>query len=190
MDNGFFGAIFPRLQSCLRRHCNKKLTENYELTQWRRGSRVVVAPWLEASVQLVLDDQDAVQVSVRGDGGGEDIAKKCFFFLEEILGVVDQVRERFCRTIAETLELISPQVLQEMSPGLSVEKRVLANLEDNEGSNLLNSSSHSASEVIAAFMDKGFQGSQAGEKTLLDLVCFGSNEVMRIIISTCKQRPL
>ena len=38
------------------------------------------------------DEEDAVEVRVRG--GSAEAAKRCFFFLEEILGVIDQVMEK------------------------------------------------------------------------------------------------
>ncbi len=103
---GLFRVMFPRLQSCLRRHANRKSEEQgYELYQWCGGSKLCCGAGgggghggdeedssvMEAMITLREEEgqrRDCVEVKVRG---GKEDAKKCFFFLEEILGVVDQV---------------------------------------------------------------------------------------------------
>ena len=101
-----FGVMFPRVQSFLRRHANRKSVEeeetnedsSYDLLQWRGGSKVSAycgstGALMEAIVTL-KEEEDAVEVKVRG--ASADAAKRCFFFLEEILGVIDQVWQVPC----------------------------------------------------------------------------------------------
>ncbi len=85
-----FSVMFPRFQALLRRHCNAKGDLAYDLSQWLRGSRITCYSQgeVEALVRLEEADQDAFEIRVRG---GRVDARSCFFLLEEVLGVVDQV---------------------------------------------------------------------------------------------------
>jgi hypothetical protein len=62
------------------------------LYQWKGGSRMVCGP-LEGVMQLISDPAGAakttsIEVKVRGP---RDTNRACFFFLEELLGIIDQV---------------------------------------------------------------------------------------------------
>jgi hypothetical protein len=58
------------------------------LFQWKGGSRMLCGP-LEGMIELVNQHQTSIEVKVRGP---RDTNKTCFFFLEEILGIIDQVQ--------------------------------------------------------------------------------------------------
>lgn len=78
-----------------------------DLFQWLRGSKLV-SGLLEAMVTLEqVNGVDCIEVKVRGPHNSQPL---CFFLLEELLTIIDQV-------------------LLEMSPGLSVEKHVLSCLD-------------------------------------------------------------
>ena len=55
--------------------------------------------------------------------GPTEAAKAAFFFLEEILGIIDQVF--FLHKIFDQSRLMT-QVLVEMSPGLPIDKHILS----------------------------------------------------------------
>ncbi len=119
---------------------------------------ITLKPSLSSSSSSL--EEDCVEVKVRGR---REDAKRCFFFLEEILGVVDQV-------------------LLEMSPGLAVDKQVLSTRD------LLTHCDfpriYGSSEVVRTLMDaEGFAAAKIGgedsgqSESILDLLCFGSSEV-------------
>lgn len=93
-------AIYPRLQTRLRRHVNRKTEkiqnedENLELElfQCLRASRFSIEGVAEAVIELDSKDDDNVALLVRIRGKRE-AAKQCFLLLEEVLGVIDQVTE-------------------------------------------------------------------------------------------------
>ena len=49
---------------------------------------------------VTLEEDDSIAVKVRGPANNE---KECFFFLEEILGCVDQVRRRIFQSFTIVL---------------------------------------------------------------------------------------
>jgi hypothetical protein len=60
------------------------------LNQWKGGSRMLCGP-LEGVMELISDTltgATSIEVRVRGPRGTN---KACFFFMEELLGIVDQV---------------------------------------------------------------------------------------------------
>ena len=77
---------------CSRRCYSRKSETECDLFQWRGGSKFCLTN-VESLVTLksdVIDGEssDVIEVKVRGAAKME---KECFFFLEEILGVIDQV---------------------------------------------------------------------------------------------------
>lgn len=78
--------IFPRIQSCLRKHVNRKSAPDSRLMQYMSTS-IHSVDSMEALVQI--ERAADISVQVRGPKAAD---KKCFFMLEEVLGVIDQVR--------------------------------------------------------------------------------------------------
>ena len=81
----FLWIMFPRVQTQLRNHCQKKCEAETDLYQWFRGSKYCLAT---VEALITLGEEDSMVVKVRGPKGHE---KECFFFFEEILGCIDQV---------------------------------------------------------------------------------------------------
>ena len=78
--------IFSRVQSCLRKHVNRKTAPESRLRQFMSTSIHSVGNSTEVIVQM--ERASDVSVQVRGPRS-ED--RQCFFLLEEVLGVIDQV---------------------------------------------------------------------------------------------------
>ena len=86
--------IFSRVQSCLRKHVNRKTAPESRLRQFMSTSIHSVGSSTEVIIQM--ERASDVSVQVRGPRS-ED--RQCFFLLEEVLGVIDQVwfwLNRFC----------------------------------------------------------------------------------------------
>lgn len=81
-----------------RRYFGRKCETDCDLFQWRGGSKYCLAN-VESLISLksdviginndVTQNCDVIEVKVRG---ALNMEKECFFFLEEILGVIDQVK--------------------------------------------------------------------------------------------------
>lgn len=86
--------LFPRIQSYMRKHANRRqsavdgadLEEETDLYQWRHGSKYCLG---DLEGMMTLDEvTDSIEVKVRGK---KEDQRRCFLFLEEILGIIDQV---------------------------------------------------------------------------------------------------
>ena len=77
--------MLPRIQAQLRRQFVMRNEPNTDLLQWSKGSKYFIG---NVESLLSLESAQTLQVRVRGPAKHE---KECFFFLEEILGVIDQV---------------------------------------------------------------------------------------------------
>ena len=156
---GFGSVMWPRIQTMLRRSVSRKHDDDTRLIQWRTGSKLQSPP-LEA---LVEHRDNQITVKVRGpDGAG----RACFYFLEEILGIIDQV-------------------LLEMSPGLPVDKLILSSqdLKDHTPSVM----TWSPGVVMSVMMKEGWSGSlvntqHSRHETLQSLLCFNSDEVSQSLL--------
>ena len=156
---GHFHVLFSRIQACLRKHVNRKSeTDVLDLYQWYRGSKYCFGD-LEGLIELVKDSEN-ILVKVRGP---KDTEKTCFFLLEEILSIIDQV-------------------LLEMSPGMAVEKYVLsiADLETHDPEVY----AYPSQDIIKAYSSggDGFNATITNPKSgktekILKLICFGCKEV-------------
>ena len=78
--------MLPRIQAQLRRQFVVKAEGKTDLFQWSQGSKYYIGE-VEGLLQL-NQAGSSLEVRVRGPKNCE---KECFFFLEEILGVIDQV---------------------------------------------------------------------------------------------------
>lgn len=91
--------MMPRIQSHLRRLFNLKSEAHSDLFQWSTGSKYYIGG-VEALLRLINGGSN-LEVRVRGPDNHE---KECFFFLEEILGVIDQVRLIVAQGLSTYLE--------------------------------------------------------------------------------------
>ena len=162
--NPLLWIMFPRIQSQLRSHFVRKYESESDLYQWFRGSKYCLGT---VESLITLEDDDAISVKVRGPARHE---KECFFFVEEILGCIDQV-------------------LLEMSPGMGVDKHVYSSWDLKHH----REPSHTwgPSVMVQSLMsDQGFDSelvnpSSNKKETLQELVCFGSSEVKEIVFYDC-----
>ena len=152
--------MYPRVQVQLRRSVARRFDMECQLEQWGMGSKLVCGP-LEAIIEH-RDEQ--IEVIVRGP---KDSKKACFFFLEEILGMIDQV-------------------LLEMSPGLPMDKYIISSADIKEQKHPMQ---WSPRDTMAALHSGGWEQvmpntNQTGRKeTLTDLLCFGSEDVRGMLLA-------
>ena len=83
-NDRLLSLMLPRIQAQLRRQFVLKSESGTDLLQWSKGSKYFIGS-VEGLLRLA---SDGLEVRVRGPAKHE---KECFFFLEEILGVIDQV---------------------------------------------------------------------------------------------------
>lgn len=98
-------TIFTRLQVQLRRATNLCQDPESDLYQWFRGSKLCSGD-IEGLITLEQDGQ-IIDIKVRGT---HSLRLACFYFMEEILSIIDQV-------------------LVCMSPGVPCERHVLSSEE-------------------------------------------------------------
>ena len=147
--------MMPRIQAQLRRQFVMKSEANTDLLQWSKGSKYFIG---DVEGLLMLHD-NSLEVRVRGPAKHE---KEGFFFLEEILGVIDQV-------------------LLEMSPGLGVDKSILS--AKDLKAHTENVHAWGPQELVTALLKDGFSAklenpnNKGQSESLCDLICFSSSEV-------------
>ncbi|XP_071743996.1 death-associated protein kinase 1 isoform X3 [Lepeophtheirus salmonis] len=185
--NFVLDLIFPRFQVHLRRHYIRKLieinndsgvtssNEDIDLYQWSSGSKFCSGV-VEGLTLVKVDEKDEenniIEVKVRGPKNSE---RDCFFFLEELLGIMDQV-------------------LLEMAPGLTIQKYILSTIELRN--HTLNQPYEFSSTLILRSMLENIQncededevfdvkilnGNIGKHERILDLVLFGSDEIRSIL---------
>ena len=143
----------------LRRSVARRFDMECELYQWSQGSKLACGP-LEA---IIEHHDDQIEVIVRGP---KDAKKACFFFLEEILGMIDQV-------------------LLEMSPGLPMDKYIVSSIDIKAQKSAMQ---WSPRDTMASLHSGGWEHVMANttqpdrRETLTDLLCFGSSEVQSMLV--------
>merc|ERR1712241_917405 len=153
--------MLPRIQGQLRRQFVMKSEWKTDLFQWSQGSKYYIGE-VEGMLQLCDKAGTSLEVRVRGPKNCE---KECFFFLEEILGVIDQV-------------------LLEMSPGLGVDKSIQS--ADDLKNHRENIHYWGPQELVKALLTDGFSTKLTNPNTskvesLADLICFGSTEILSVL---------
>lgn len=157
--SGLVSVMWPRIQVMLRRSVARKQYHDTRLTQWTTGSKLQSSP-LEALVEK-RDNQIIVKVR------GPDAAKRaCFYFLEEILGIIDQV-------------------LLEMSPGLPVDKMILSSSDLKH--HVKEPKQWTPKDVMTALMKDGWEAKLTGhnnkQESLAELLCFGCDQVASSLVA-------
>ncbi|XP_022686814.1 death-associated protein kinase 1-like isoform X2 [Varroa jacobsoni] len=124
-------TLFPRIQVHLRRMALINAGNGTELLQWRYGSRYV-NEMLEGVV-LLERSRDALEVKVRGPA---DTHTNCFYFMEELLTVIDDV-------------------LLEVCPGIAFQRNLLS-IEDLKNG-VLHAHAYPATQVMRAMLTEGLK---------------------------------
>ncbi|XP_054918873.1 death-associated protein kinase 1-like isoform X3 [Dermacentor andersoni] len=103
--------IFTRIQVQLRRASMEHADSDSDLYQWLRGSKFCSGA-LEGMLTLV-DNDSALEVKVRGPRGS---SSSCFYFLEDLLMVVDDVLGEVCPGAQFERHLLSAADLRHHAP--------------------------------------------------------------------------
>ncbi|KAM7309701.1 death-associated protein kinase 1 isoform X1 [Ixodes scapularis] len=104
-------SIFSRIQVQLRRASMEHADTDNDLYQWLKGSKFCSGT-LEGMLTLV-DSDSALEVKVRGPRGS---SSNCFYFLEDLLMVVDDVLGEICPGTQFERHLLSAVDLQHHAP--------------------------------------------------------------------------
>lgn len=128
-----------------------------DLYQWRHGSKLC-SGILESLISLE-DGGSYIEVKARGP---TDSQLACFYFLDDIMGVVEAA-------------------IQDVCPNLYLQKLVLsaADLAEFE----TDVEMYTNSDVVRSQMEKGFivSNGAGSEEHLLDLLCFGATDVLSVL---------
>ncbi|CAI5438576.1 unnamed protein product [Caenorhabditis angaria] len=149
-------STFPRIQVALRRSMNEfQDPMDAELLQWNECSKMS-SGLKEALIRLV---GDAVEIKVRGP---QDRATSCFYFLEDLINLVEQTACEVAPGIALERHFISPKHLKEHrdNPALFLPEAMME-MQQKESLSV--------------------QGTQEEEELFTDVVCFGSRDVARLL---------
>ena len=137
--------MWPRVQVQVRRSLTARYGQEARLVQTKAATSLSCSG-LEG---LVESQESQISVKVRGPSLSN---QETFFFLEEILGMVDHV-------------------LLEMSPGLPVDKVLLSSPDLRAGQP---PQQWSPGQVMRVLMEAGWQGSLPNsQQSVLSLLCFG-----------------
>ncbi|KAB7507730.1 Death-associated protein kinase dapk-1, partial [Armadillidium nasatum] len=152
--------IYTRIQVQLRRSWQEYPECDTDLYQWYKGSKFCSGP-LEALITLE-EDGEAVEVKVRGPPKASSVV---FFFMEDLLAMVDQV-------------------MVEMCPGLVLEKHIMSSEQLKEHTNPIYA--WSPADVFAGLMADGVSCKLKNpltkrEESFSQLICLGSQEVLNSI---------
>nr|XP_045596116.1 death-associated protein kinase 1-like isoform X2 [Procambarus clarkii] len=153
--------IYIRLQVQLRRSWQEYPERDTDLYQWCSGSKFCSGP-LEALLTLE-EGGEAIELKVRGPPESGPVA---FFFMEDLLAMIDQV-------------------LVEMCPGLVLEKHVLSAEQLTAHSPTVYA--WPPADIYTALLGNGVRASLINpitekEETFTQLVCFGSQDVVSSLI--------
>ncbi|XP_045116659.1 death-associated protein kinase 1-like isoform X4 [Portunus trituberculatus] len=153
--------IYIRLQVQLRRSWQEYPERDTDLYQWCGGSKFCSGP-LEALL-TVEEGGEAIELKVRGPPESGPVA---FFFMEDLLAMIDQV-------------------LVEMCPGLVLEKHVLSS--EQLAAHAATVYAWPPADIYTALLSGGVQATLANpitakEETFTSLVCFGSQDVVSSLV--------
>lgn len=157
-DKHLLRCIIPRLQVQLRRYAHDHPHPESTLFQWRQGSNYTKST---IQGQITLGEfGESIDVKVRAP---PFLRTESFYFLESLLGVVDQ-------TMLETC------------PGLLYEKHAISPSHLHQ--HLENPGSYPSHTLLSCLLSQGTSGTVqtadgSTEEQLLDVIFFGSAEVLQ-----------
>ncbi|GAB6027724.1 hypothetical protein CHUAL_001959 [Chamberlinius hualienensis] len=149
-------GIFLHLQVQLRRSVQEHHDPDSDLYQWLHGSKFCSGN-LESLITLEKDGK-AIELKVRGP---TDMRKACFYFLEDLLTVVDQVVFEMCPGFLLEKHILSAQQLKKHFKG---ESTVYT-------SRMIMEAQWASKTSVQNAINKS-------EESLADLLCFGSQEIL------------
>ncbi|XP_071518371.1 death-associated protein kinase 1-like [Panulirus ornatus] len=153
--------IYIRLQVQLRRSWQEYPERDTDLYQWCGGSKFCSGP-LEALLTLE-EGGEAIELKVRGPPESGPVA---FFFMEDLLAMIDQV-------------------LVEMCPGLVLEKHVLS--AEQLSGHASTVYAWPPADIYTTLLSNGVRASLHNpltekEEAFIQLVCFGSQDVVSSLV--------
>ncbi|KAJ1350942.1 Death-associated protein kinase 1 [Parelaphostrongylus tenuis] len=149
-------STFPRIQVALRRSMHDfQDPMDADLIQWA-GCSKMSSGQMEALVRI---RSDAVEVQVRGPS---ERATSCFYFLEDVVNLVEQTASEVAPGIGLERHFLSPKCLQEhhKNPASFPPEAMMA-MQQQESLSV--------------------KGTHDEEELFTDVVCFGSREVARLL---------
>uniref|UniRef100_A0A7I4Y1A2 Non-specific serine/threonine protein kinase n=1 Tax=Haemonchus contortus TaxID=6289 RepID=A0A7I4Y1A2_HAECO len=149
-------STFPRIQVALRRSMHDfQDPMDADLIQWA-GCSKMSSGQMEALVRI---RGDAVEVQVRGPA---ERATSCFYFLEDVVNLVEQTASEVAPGIGLERHFLSPKALQEHHK---------------------NPPSFPPEAMMAMQQQESLtvKGTHDEEELFTDVVCFGSREVARLL---------
>ncbi|CAI4229948.1 unnamed protein product [Auanema sp. JU1783] len=149
-------STFPRIQVALRRSMNDfQDPMDADLMQFH-GCSKMISGQMEALVRL---NGDAVEIRVRGP---HDRATQCFYFLEDIVNLVEHTAS-------------------EVAPGIGLERHFLSPKHLKEHNEQPASFLPEAMMTMQLKDTLSVKGTQEEEELFTDVVCFGSREVAKLL---------
>ncbi|XP_067666267.1 death-associated protein kinase 1-like isoform X1 [Haliotis asinina] len=152
--------LFPRIQVYLRRNIAQDTDDpsnDTDLYQWHHGTKYCCGD-LEGMIDMDRHEQ-YLEIKVRGS---PDSRSSLFYFLEDLVNIVEQVIDNVC-------------------PGLCVERYTLSPSQLKEHNKIIRS--YSPTEILRMQMDNRHSMILSGEvyEDFVDIVCMGSEEIMSSI---------
>ncbi|XP_041373234.1 death-associated protein kinase 1-like isoform X2 [Gigantopelta aegis] len=153
--------LFPRIQVYLRRNIAAQESDepdDSDLYQWHHGTKYCCGD-LEGMIDMDKHEQ-YLEVKVRGT---EDSRKQLFYFLEDLVTIVEQVVENVC-------------------PGICTERYTLSPSQLKEHSKIVRS--YSPTEILRMQLEDRHSIVLSGEQQeeFVDIVCMGSQDILDSII--------
>lgn len=149
-------STFPRIQVALRRSMHDfQDPMDADLIQWA-GCSKMSSGQMEALIRI---RGDAVEVQVRGPA---ERATSCFYFLEDVVNLVEQTASEVAPGIGLERHFLSPKGLQEHNKNpASFPPEAMMAMQQQESLSV--------------------KGTHDEEELFTDVVCFGSREVARLL---------
>lgn len=163
-------AVFPRIQVQLRLATKRYANPECDLYQWFRGSKLCTGI-LESMVTLEQDAAcgECIEMKVRGPEG---TGMACFYFIEELLGIVQVVLSEVCPSLhLERYALSERQLKNHATPYCFSPIELATALLNCELSASLHNPWLEACET-----------SSTADETLLNLIACGVSEVANIMV--------
>uniref|UniRef100_A0AC34RJF7 Death domain-containing protein n=1 Tax=Panagrolaimus sp. JU765 TaxID=591449 RepID=A0AC34RJF7_9BILA len=149
-------STFSRLQVALRNQLHDyRDPGKVSLQQWQ-GLSKLISNKMESLVRL---SGDAIEVLVRGP---QKMAPSCIYFLEDIVGVIEQTTAEIAPGMSLERHFLSPKHLKDhVTNPASFPPEVIMAMQQNESLSIINS--------------------DGNEELFTDVVCFGSREVAAML---------
>ncbi|XP_067131292.1 death-associated protein kinase 1-like isoform X1 [Centruroides vittatus] len=150
-------CVFQRLQVQLRRSAHEQPDPEIDLYQWHHGSK-----FCSGSLEglITLRENEIIEIKVRGPS---NMNTESFYFMEDLMSIIDQI-------------------LNDMCPGLLVEKNILSAAQLKH--HIPRVASYSSSVLMRAILNDKLAATvqnvnSSEEEHILDLLCFGTSDLIQ-----------